>query len=394
MLLGIAALIGAGTFTTGTVFIMNTDNYKIEKERKNIDEQLEVKRTVIEEVEMMKKIYKDDVISVEKEEFDTDNLYVQEFYLKNEERMKEQIEDLIKNKKEYLTVKQKVQIKRYTKETRIVEIMYTETFETEKQKDYSKKISFTIDNNNQLLSPIHFIKEEDKEEAIKKFPELNEYAIAVIKGKDFHLEGIIGEAKLNMKEIKKYMKEGYYQKRVSLTFDDGPSQYTKDILKTLKKHDAKATFFVTGKSLEEHPEVMKQLVLEGHTVGSHSWSHKNLPTLSKKEMENDFQKTKENIEKYAGVKAKLFRPPYGIYNDKIEHYAKKNGMEIALWNVDTLDWKTKNAKKIKEEIIKHVDEEKVILMHDLYKTTDEGLEKALTELKNKGYTFVPMEELY
>lgn len=180
-------------------------------------------------------------------------------------------------------------------------------------------------------------------------------------------------------------------KRVALTFDDGPDpKVTMQILETLEKYNAKATFFMLGSRVEFYPEIAKNVQAAGHELGNHSWTHPNLNKASVDKVKDEIHNTSAIIEEVTGQKATLFRPPYGAFNDTVK---AQSDLPIALWDVDTLDWKHKDPGHLLRSIKQTVKDGSIILMHDIHQSTADGLDAALAYLQNEGYTFVTMSEL-
>jgi len=179
-------------------------------------------------------------------------------------------------------------------------------------------------------------------------------------------------------------------KKIALTFDDGPNERTEKLLDGLKERDVKATFFVLGVNALEHKEIIKRMYLDGHSIGNHTYSHKNLLKLTNEDILYEIEYTNFIIEDITGETPILFRPSYGNYNENIQNIAN---MEIISWTVDSMDWKLQNTKKIYNRVINDIEENDIILMHDIYKTSVDAALKIIDELKRQGYTFVTVDEL-
>lgn len=179
---------------------------------------------------------------------------------------------------------------------------------------------------------------------------------------------------------------------VALTFDDGPNPTaTPRILDTLEKHKAVATFFDLGISMRNYPNITKRERAIGCEVGSHTYSHKNLDNLSEKEIQDDINAAASIYENTLGEKLKLVRPPYGNANNKVK--ATLN-YPLINWDVDTLDWKSRNADSILKEIRRYKSlDGRVILMHSIYGSTADAVEKLVPELIKKGYQLVTVSEM-
>lgn len=180
-------------------------------------------------------------------------------------------------------------------------------------------------------------------------------------------------------------------KAVALTFDDGPStENTPKVLELLKKYNAHATFFVVGTRVSAGAEVLKQEVAQGCEIGNHSWDHANLAAMSMKKVNKEYDKTANLVKRLVGYDVTLLRPPYGAISQKMRNQLKH---PMVLWNVDTLDWKSKNTKKIMKELKNHVKDGDIILMHDIHPTTAEALNKVLPWLIKNDYDILTVSEL-
>lgn len=179
---------------------------------------------------------------------------------------------------------------------------------------------------------------------------------------------------------------------VALTFDDGPNpQSTYRILDTLSKYNAVATFFDLGKSVEAYPEIVKREETIGCEVASHTYSHYNLNNLSASAIKDEIKKSANAFRKVLGHDVSLLRPPYGNANALVQANVP---YPLIHWNIDTLDWKSRNKEAILKEVraIENYDG-KIILMHSIYTTTADAVEVIVPELINKGYQLVTISEM-
>ena len=206
-------------------------------------------------------------------------------------------------------------------------------------------------------------------------------------------------SKENLKNILKYeydinkeyvFKEVVKDKLMALTFDDGPSDATGDILDVLKSYGAHATFFALGNRMKTYKVTLQRIVDEGHEVASHTYSHKDLSTLDEKGILNQINTTNVNFNSITGEKIKYVRPPYGSYNSKVLNTVSH---PLIMWNIDTKDWDTRDAKKTANTVIKKAFNGGIALMHDLYSSNVEALKIMLPELEAKGYRFVTISEM-
>ena len=189
--------------------------------------------------------------------------------------------------------------------------------------------------------------------------------------------------------------KAYYEKKnqkvVALTFDDGPNPATTNqALDTLSKYGIKATFFVLGKNVSGNEEILKRMKADGHVIGNHSWSHPVLSKLSLDDAKKQITDTEDALTKVLGSSSKLMRPPYGAITDDI-----RNSLDLSfiMWDVDSLDWKSKNEAAILTEIQHQVANGSIVLMHDIHSPTVNALPRVIEYLKNQGYTFVTIPEM-
>ncbi|MGA9522302.1 MAG: polysaccharide deacetylase family protein [Myxococcaceae bacterium] len=181
--------------------------------------------------------------------------------------------------------------------------------------------------------------------------------------------------------------------RAALTFDDGPHPVnTPKVLDILKQFNVKATFFVTGQNAEKYPELVKRIVKEGHTLGNHSWDHKDLATLNSAQVKTDLARVQTAVDKALGHHYELeqFRPPYGSMDAEVKEVARKNADAAVLWNVDSNDWRYKNDDK---KILANVFEGAssiyarggVILFHDIHPQTVRVLDDVIARLQRENF---------
>ncbi len=179
-------------------------------------------------------------------------------------------------------------------------------------------------------------------------------------------------------------------KVVALTFDDGPSKYTKDILDILKKYDACGTFFLIGNKVSFYGEVLREMLSEGNEIGNHSYDHKYLTRLSEEEVKDEINKTQDEIKRVTGYTPTLFRPTYGGYNNTLKSYID---LTFVLWDADSRDWSIKSTEGIMYNVFKDVKSGSIILFHDNHEYSVNALPSVIKELKKQGYKFVTVSEL-
>ena len=180
-------------------------------------------------------------------------------------------------------------------------------------------------------------------------------------------------------------------KYLALTFDDGPNHNTSKILECLINNDAKATFFILGTNIKGNENIINALNEAGMEIGNHTYSHKLLTGATNEEIEEEVNKTNELLKGIIGKYPTLVRLSYGSFSKKIR---ESINMPIIIWNVDTLDWKCHNSKKIISKILKNSDDGDIILMHDIYSATANAVCEVLPLLKEQGYELVTVSELF
>ncbi len=183
---------------------------------------------------------------------------------------------------------------------------------------------------------------------------------------------------------------------ISLSFDAAwGNEDTATILSILKKHNVKVTFFMTGGWVEKYPDDVKAILADGHDLGNHSENHKQMSQLSAEQCKQELMSVHEKVKALTGVDMKLFRPPFGDYNDNLINTSKEIGYYVIQWNVDSLDWKDYGADSIVDKVTNHknLSNGSIILCHNGAKHTKDALDKMITTLKEKGYQFVPISQL-
>lgn len=181
------------------------------------------------------------------------------------------------------------------------------------------------------------------------------------------------------------------KKKVALTFDDGPHPvYTPQMLDVLKEKGVKATFFLLGEQVEKYPEIVKRMSEEGHLIGNHSYKHEQLSKLSSVQACTQVNRTNELIYSITGEYPEYLRPPFGDWKEHLD--CEVNMIEV-LWDVDTLDWFSKNKDKIIKKVVTNVEEGDIILMHDSYESTVDAVTEVIDLLQKEGYEFVTVDKL-
>ena len=179
------------------------------------------------------------------------------------------------------------------------------------------------------------------------------------------------------------------QKQVALTFDDGIDRVqTPLVLDVLQRHHIKATFFLVGERAQAHPDIVRRMVAEGHTIGIHTWQHRNtFPLGSTATITADLQRTRSVLEQLGGQPVTCFRPPFGVTNPPIGKAACRLGLTTVGWSIRSHDT---NPKRPRTDIVKRIERRlhpgAIILLHDNRPNSEELLEKILVMLKQHDYT--------
>jgi peptidoglycan/xylan/chitin deacetylase (PgdA/CDA1 family) len=182
---------------------------------------------------------------------------------------------------------------------------------------------------------------------------------------------------------------------IAMTFDDGPSaKLTPELLDILAQHHIHATFFVIGKNVVDHPEILQRAAREGHEIGNHSWSHPAFAKMRDESVRAELQKTDDAIRAAIGTRPVLMRPPYGSITARQKHWINAEfGYRIILWDVDPLDWKRPGAAVVTSRIVRETRSGSIILSHDIHPGTIQAMPAAFDQLQAKGFKFVTVSEL-
>ena len=187
------------------------------------------------------------------------------------------------------------------------------------------------------------------------------------------------------------------EKVVALTFDDGPHPYrTAEILEILDEYGIKATFFFIGQNVRDYPGPALLVSRAGHEIGNHTFSHRNLQSLSYAELCNEISSTEEAIFELLGCETHLLRPPEGKFSDDVIKAAREKNYSVICWSVDTLDWAHNTVENITNEVLGSVEAGDIILFHDFVSgesPTPAALRIIIPTLIDRGYRFVTVSEL-
>lgn len=186
------------------------------------------------------------------------------------------------------------------------------------------------------------------------------------------------------------------KKYIYLTFDEGyEAGYTPKILESLKNNDVKATFFITAHFVNTQPELVKQIIDEGHIVGNHTVNHKSMPTLSEEEIKKEVMELHTVIYQKFGYDMKYIRPPKGEFSEKSIISTNNLGYKTVMWSFAYEDWnedKQPNEESSKKKIIENLHNGEIMLLHGNSKTNTNILDSVIKEAKNMGYEFKSLDE--
>lgn len=180
-------------------------------------------------------------------------------------------------------------------------------------------------------------------------------------------------------------------KLIALTFDDGPNYNTNKVLDILEENNVPATFFVLGNRIKGNENILKRMVSSKMEIGNHTFNHLLLTKYKEDKVKSEINNTSNLIFEVTGKYPTLFRPSYGSCNKMIRGVVDT---PIIIWDIDTLDWKYHNSRRISSRVINKVKDGDIVLMHDIYSATANALEIIIPSLKSKGYTFVTVSDLF
>lgn len=181
---------------------------------------------------------------------------------------------------------------------------------------------------------------------------------------------------------------------IALTFDDGPHpELTLQLLDILKEEKVKATFFVIGKMVEQHPELLKAIEAGGHTIGNHTFSHVTLTKIPLKDILTEYQANNDLIKQIIHKDVRFCRPPGGDYDPLVIQGATDCGLTTVLWTDDPGDYANPGSNVIEERTLARLSNGGIILLHDGVKETLEVLPQIIRYAKQKGFRFVTLDEM-
>ena len=180
-------------------------------------------------------------------------------------------------------------------------------------------------------------------------------------------------------------------KKIALTFDDGPSDYTARLLDCLEANNAKATFFLVGNMIDYYSEDVTRMEALGCELGNHSYDHTDLSTLSAEEVSNEIGQTDQLLNNLVGHGATVVRPPYGNVNDTVTSVI---ATPMILWTVDPEDWdEGEDVDRLVNAVLDNITDGSIVLMHDIFSSSVDAAEILIPRLIQDGYELVTVHQL-
>jgi peptidoglycan/xylan/chitin deacetylase (PgdA/CDA1 family) len=200
-------------------------------------------------------------------------------------------------------------------------------------------------------------------------------------------------------------RQGLTDKVVAVTFDDGPAQWTPQILDLLARYEAQSTFFVIGEHVEQRPEIVRQTVAAGHELGNHTFTHPRLTETPDEVIRTELRRTNDAVEAVAACRPRFFRPPFLARDERVDRIAAELGFEaVVLFSVFSLDWRLESSTAIADNVLREVGPGAIAGLHDgrparaenatlSRQPTVEALERILGSLAADGYRMVTVSQL-
>jgi polysaccharide deacetylase family sporulation protein PdaB len=184
------------------------------------------------------------------------------------------------------------------------------------------------------------------------------------------------------------------EKKVAITLDGmWGAKHTPELLEIFRKYNVNITFFFGGNWLEENPHLVKEIAANGHEIGNHSYTHPHMAKLSQEEIKQELNRTEELIKELTGRRPKLFRPPFGEYNNRLIKTSQQENYHVIQWSIDSLDWKDVSTDFIVKTVMEDIGPGEIVLMHNNGKNTAGALQRLIPKLQEQGYQIVPLSEL-
>lgn len=202
---------------------------------------------------------------------------------------------------------------------------------------------------------------------------------------------MVFQAVMKDKAMASQVPESETAPQIALTFDDGPHPvYTEQILNGLKERGVTATFFVLGENIAGNEAILEQMHAQGHLIGNHTFSHVKLNCMDHQCAVKEIEETSRLVEQITGTATEYVRPPFGIWNRELEYEVT---MLPVMWDIDTLDWTTKNVPATVKKVLDQAEDQSIILFHDCYASSAEAALRVVDELLARGYEFVTVDRM-
>ena len=183
-------------------------------------------------------------------------------------------------------------------------------------------------------------------------------------------------------------------KKIAITIDAAwGDEFTLDILNTLDKYNVKATFFLVGFWVDKYPHQVEEIFKRGHEIGNHSTTHPHMTQLSREKIAEELSITDKKITEITNVKPRVFRAPFGDYNDLLIQTARDLEYNTIQWDIDSLDWKELGVEPVIDRVVKNAADGSIILFHNNAKYIKEYLPVIIQTLQEKGFKMVTVSEL-
>ncbi len=182
---------------------------------------------------------------------------------------------------------------------------------------------------------------------------------------------------------------------IAITFDDGPDpQHTTALLNMLAEEGVKAAFFVIGKKAEQHPELLKRMIDEGHVVGNHTFSHTHrFGMMTNESIRYEMRKCSDAVRNAIGRVPRYFRPPFGVMNPKIAQTVKAEELTIIGWDLRSRDGVGTSAKQILNRVLPRLPKATLLLFHDTNPNSLEAVREVIRICRDSGRPIVSLKEL-
>lgn len=181
-------------------------------------------------------------------------------------------------------------------------------------------------------------------------------------------------------------------KYAAITFDDGPSgAYTLRLLEGLRQREVKATFLLCGYRLKDFPGIAEKIIADGHEIGCHGYSHKNMQAMSRREIAREITDTQALLP--PDTQLRFLRPPGGCCSESVRQVAEAKRLGILQWSVDPRDWEVKDALAVSQTVLSQVHDGDVILLHDMYDSSVDAALDIIDKLTARGFRFVTVSQL-